>query len=187
MSGTSPFYKASKARGIVPCPHWTYFKLDEIKSATLRLLGPPVRSPSIRYAIHCFDREDGKLKALEGPHELFEQFAFFERATGINPSGPDSPDFRITLVTQPFRYFVAPLTLTPLTEREKLDVAFGAFDLGKIYQTGESLHVVHVASRLGLWPKPVWPSKLQEQCNASSPDQLAAKGIVIRFPHRNDM
>ncbi len=183
---TSPFYKPSKNRGVVPCEQWAYFVVHELKGCTVRLLGPPVRSPGGRYAIHCIDRSDGKVKVLEGPHDLFVQFGVYAQHTGRNPSGPDAPDFRIALTVRPFCYFVTPMNVKTLTYQEQLDMTSHALNLGKLYKTGADLHIVEVAARLGVWPKPVWPTKFQEKANASDPERLAAEGVVIRFPSESD-
>lgn len=187
MDAASFFYKPSKKRGVVPCPQWRYFPINEIKVVVVRLVGPPVRSPKGRYAIHCFDRRDGQFRILEGPHVLFEQFAMYDRSTNCNPSGPDAPDFRIVLAAVPFRYFVSPLSVQPLTDTEKVAMVGDMLNLGKIYSTGTDMHIVEVAASLGLWPKPLWPTEYQKRWNAATSDQLAAQGIVIRLPSEQDM
>ena len=187
MAAADFFYKPSKKRGVIPCPHWSYFAIDEIKSIVVRLIGPPVRSPNCRYAIHCFDRSDGKLRVLEGPHCLFVQFAMYARSTNRNPSGPDAPDFRIVLAARPFQYFVSPLSVKELSDAEKLDLVSDTLNLGKIYNTGGNMHTVDVTAPLGLWPRPLWPSEYQESVKEATPDQLANMGIVIRMPSEQDM
>lgn len=182
-----PFYPPSKDRGVVPCPQWTYFSIDEIKAVVVRLLGPPVRSPTGRYAIHCFDRSDSKVKVLEGPHELFEQFAAYDRHSGFSASGSEAPDFHIALCARPFRFLVAPMRLTVLTEREQVEMICHSLDLGSLYKTGERLHIVEVSARLGVWPKPFWPTKFQEKWNAASVEQLTKEGIVLRFPSAEEL
>jgi hypothetical protein len=186
-ASTDPFYKPSKSRGVVPCEEWDYFVIHELKSVTVRLLGPPIRTSDQRYAIHCFDRSDGKLKVLEGPHELFEQFAMYAQKSGGRASGPEAPDFHVALAARPFRYFVTPLALTTLTYSQQVEMVCSCLNLGQIYKTGQDMHIVQVTVRLGVWPKPVWPTKYQEAANAADPERLAADGIILRFPSRAEL
>ncbi|HDZ25300.1 hypothetical protein LCGC14_1212590 [marine sediment metagenome] len=44
-------------------------------------------SPSSRYAIHVFDRADGKLKVMEGPKTVFLPFRQRFEVTGKDPAG----------------------------------------------------------------------------------------------------
>ena|SRR5690348_8484390 len=187
QANTDPFYKPSKSRGVIPCEEWSYFVVHELKTATIRLLGPPIRSPEGKYAIHCIDRIDGKLKVLEGPHDLFEQFAVYAKSARRSPSGPDAPDFRIGLATRPFRYHVIPLARTLLTYQEQINMVCYSLNLGCLYKTGKDMHIVEVTARLGVWPKPVWPTKYQQMANASDPERLAAEGIIIRFPSQREL
>jgi hypothetical protein len=186
-ANTDLFYKSSKNRGVVPCEEWDYFITHELKSVTVRLLGPPIRIPDERYAIHCFDRSDGKLKVLEGPHELFEQFAVYAQKSGYSTSGPEAPDFRVALAARPFRYFVTPLGLTTLTHAQQVEMVCSCLNLGRIYKVGQDMHIVKVTMRLGVWPKPVWPTKYQEAANAADPERLAADGVIIRFPCQSEL
>jgi hypothetical protein len=67
-------------------------------------------------------RSDRKVKVLEGPYELFVLFAAYTKDAGRSPSGPEAPDFRIVLSARPRHYLTTPPSLTPLTEREQIDV-----------------------------------------------------------------
>jgi hypothetical protein len=60
-------------------------------------------------------------------------------------------------------------------------------NLAKIYKTGTDVHILDVTTRLGLWPKPFWPTKYQEKANAADPERLAAEGVVIRFPSQREV
>jgi hypothetical protein len=54
-------------------------------------------------------------------------------------------------------------------------------NLGQIYKTGQDMHVVQVTTKLGVWPKPIWPTEYQKAANEAAPDRLAADGVVLRF------
>jgi len=185
MADTSLFYKRKK--GFVPFEEWEYFCFDELKTAVVRLVGPPIRTPEERFAVHCFDRSDGLLKVLEGPYELFEQFAAYQKNTKRNPSGPDAPDFRMALMARPFRYLVTATDATPLSEAEKVALVSRTLDLATIYKTGSELNRWHVMATVGVWPKPVWPSEFQTNAEKAEPDRLAADGVIIRFPSRDEL
>ena len=185
-ANTDPFYKQSKSRGVVPCEEWDYFVVHELKSVTVRLLGPPICTSDHRYAIHCFDRFDGKFRcskvhttcSFSSPstrRALVEVRAVQRHPTSASNSWPDH-----------FRYFVSALQMTMLTHAEQVEMVGSYLNLGQIYKTGSDLHILAVAVRLGVWPKPVWPTKYQKEADAADPERLAADGVVLRFPSKSE-
>jgi hypothetical protein len=71
---------------------------------------------------------------------------------------------------RPSRYFVTPLALTTLTYEQQVEMVCSCLNLGQIYKTGNDMHIVQVTVRLGVLPKPVWPTKYQDAANAAEPE-----------------
>lgn len=81
-------------------------------------------APKERYAIWVFDREDGnKLKVMDFPPTLYEQFSEWKVNFNDAPGGPSGPDWKIKLEVRgndrrKTQYKAAALDKTPLTSEE---------------------------------------------------------------------
>lgn len=81
-------------------------------------------TPKKRYAIWVFDREDqNKLKVMDFPPTLYEQFAEWKANFNENPGGPNGPDWSIKLEVpgtdrRRTKYKATHLDKTPFTEDE---------------------------------------------------------------------
>lgn len=76
--------------------------------------------PRETYAIHVIDRADGKLKVLEKGTSIFRAFSTYKKVNGINPAGPEAPDFNIEVSWPDGNKFQAKYTVTPLAKLQKL-------------------------------------------------------------------
>jgi len=87
------------------------------------LAHPELKKPSRRYAIYVIDREDGKLKIMEGPKSVFLPLKKRFEATGKNPGGSDTGgDWQIEITGKGQKnttYSVVFLEDTPLSGEEK--------------------------------------------------------------------
>lgn len=80
--------------------HWKPYNKGVRTHENLRDVDPAWQAgfyPSRRFAINVIDRDDGKLKILEAGPKVFEGFSVYKKATGIDPAGPQAPDFAITI------------------------------------------------------------------------------------------
>ena len=85
----------------------------------------PKLSRQKRYAVLVIDRTDGKLKILEGPNSMFNNFKAFKKATSEDPGGPNGGDWKIDVNSPSGKkdrettYDVEFLNKVALTESEK--------------------------------------------------------------------
>ncbi len=95
---------------------------DKPDTCPVRLKHPELKKPSLRFAAHVIDREDGKVKIMEAPQSVFRPMGANFEMTGNNPGGgADGSDFYIKVSGQKLNttYDVGPIKQTPLTPEEK--------------------------------------------------------------------
>lgn len=130
--------------------------------------------PARRFAINVIDREDGKLKILEAGPTVFEAFYVYKKATGIDPAGPEGPDFAITIEipkdengkpdTLHKKYGVTAIEKAPFTAEEKKMLC-------KTDENGEIIRNDKGKPVSNLWPlsrifKPMAVDKMMDLWNA---------------------
>ena len=101
---------------------------DNPSDSDFKLKHPELRA-AFRLAILVLHREDSnKLKILEGPRALFENFTVYHGMVGIDPGSNESGDFRIKVICpngkkdKDTKYQVSPIkdkSKTPFTAEEK--------------------------------------------------------------------
>lgn len=85
----------------------------------------PDLSAQLRYACLVIDREDSKLKILEGPQSLFNHFRNYKKMAKKDPGGPEGGDFIISVICpngkkdRDTTYDVDFVETVPFTEEEK--------------------------------------------------------------------
>jgi len=93
------------------------------ESCTVLKNHPELKKPSRRYAIYVVDREDGKIKIMEGPKSVFFPFKKRYEATGKNPGGTQSGgDWQVEVTGSGQKnttYSMIYLDDTPLNDEEK--------------------------------------------------------------------
>jgi len=83
---------------------------------------PELKKPSLRFAAHIIDRNDGKVKVLEAAQSVFRPIGSSFEATGKNPgSGKDGSDWQVTVNGKLLNttYDVVRLGDTPFSEEER--------------------------------------------------------------------
>ena len=138
-----------------------FLRLD--RTTTIRLVGKPIRhfviwvdGRSVRcaeesiprleelghdveeyYACLCFEGTNPKeVCILEKGRNVFTHFKAYYAETGIDPGGPEAPEFRIVVTGsgKDRSYKVLTLQRRPLTEHEKTLVAKSEISLESVYQ-----------------------------------------------------
>ena len=126
-----------------PIEIWKYFSNKDGQNRSAICADPetcPVKTkynlePKKKYAINIIDREDGKLKVMEGPVSVFAGLKDWFTATGNNPGGKDGGDFQIKVIPgaggnkKLTKYTVTFLTPCPFSSEEKEMLGEGAKNL----------------------------------------------------------
>jgi len=116
-----------------PIEIWKYFSNKDGQNRSAITADPescPVRQkynlePKRKYAINVIDREDSRLKVMEGPISVFTGFKDWYVASKKNPGGKDGGDFNIKIVLPPngdkkkTKYIVTFIEPCPFTAEEK--------------------------------------------------------------------
>ena len=94
-----------------------------------------------RYAVNVLDRDDNKIKIMEGPISIFRELGSYHKHTGRNPGAAEGGDFRISVTgnLKQRRYKTEFEKNTTLTAEEKAMIKKeGLFDLEKIFKVVEN-------------------------------------------------
>lgn len=154
---------------------------DNPDTCTVKDKHPDLR-PSRRYAILVLDRnDDNKLKILEGPQTIFEEFKKYYDITKKKPGGPEGGDFTINVVCpngkkdRDTTYTVDFINETPFTSEEKsmLVEKKDDFNLPEIFKSHSA---EEIETRLfdENWPPKRDDSQAQAQSQVQA--QAAPKG-----------
>lgn len=130
---------------------------DEAATMLSEATGKEIR-PSYRNAMFVIDREDGKVKILEGGFQIFEAFGNWSTSSGIKPGAGQAGDWAITVTgegvggSNPRKY--SPVYLGPSLfsdEEKKMISAFKEADKLKLgnYLKETALSGVLAAAGLG--------------------------------------
>jgi hypothetical protein len=107
-----------------------------------------------RYVVFVLDREDNKVKILDGTETMFRGFASHAKATGRTPHDPQrGSDYsiKVTGVDRDTRYSVTPVEVTPLTSAEmatvnKLNAAEYLLKMYKPHTPEQIVEKLHLAA-----------------------------------------
>lgn len=97
---------------------------DEAAKILSEHTGKEIR-PSYRNAMFVIDREDGKVKILEGGYQIFEAFGNWSTSSGIQPGSANAGDWSITVTgdgvggSNPRKYSPVYLGPRPFSDEEK--------------------------------------------------------------------
>lgn len=128
------FFMPSTRRSVVVDPE---FKNDAAAKLSAHS-GEEVR-PTLRYAINVIDREDNKIKVLEGGQQIFEHFANWSKGNnGAPPGGSNGMDWTISASGEEKnrKYTATPIRSAPLTESEisRIKEAKEIFSLKEVFK-----------------------------------------------------
>lgn len=158
FGGAIQFYKLFIEKG-KPSVAIAADEKDEAARILTEHFGREIK-PSFKAAMFILDREDNKVKILEGGFQIFEAFSKWSQGSDINPGAADAGDWQIAVTgngvggSNPRKYSTQYIGPAPLSDDEKAMLTeFKAKDKLKLANYIKEVPLSNLLEEIGVAPK----------------------------------